>query len=169
MSDWSSFVVAALGAAGGSAVVVAALAGWLGSVWKERIARVETLLGQIDTDLRAHRLKVYPELWQSMAFLPKWPRDDSVSYEQLLEFSKTLRQWYFYTGGMFLSRSSQRDGYAPLQDTIAAILQAKPSGPLSVVHYDEVRERCSRLRTLLTADIESRREAVSVAAARSGV
>jgi len=161
MSAWESVLYSALAAAGGSAVIVGALAAWLGSVWKERIARTETLFGQIDTDLRQRRIEVYKELWELTALLPKWPRDETVTYDRLLSFSHDLRKWYFFRGGMYLSRTAQRDGYATLQDKVAEILQGKPSGALSTVHYDTVRERCSYLRTLLTADIESRREALS--------
>jgi hypothetical protein len=57
------------------------LATWLGSVWKDRIVRTETLLGQIDTDLRQRRIEVYKELWESTALLPKWAKDESVTYE----------------------------------------------------------------------------------------
>lgn len=161
MSPWESVFFSALAAAGGSAIVVGALAAWLGNVWKERIARTETLFGKIDTDLRKRRIEVYKELWELTALLPKWPRDEAVTYDRLLAFSHDLRNWYFFRGGMYLSRTTQRDGYAALQDKIAGILQDKPSGALSTAHYDAVREGCSYLRTLLTADIESRREALS--------
>ena len=161
MSTWESVLFSAIGAAGGSVVIVGALAAWLGSVWKERIARTETLFGQIDTDLRQRRIEVYKELWELTGLLPKWPRDETVTYERLLAFSQKLRVWYFTRGGMYLSRTSQSDGYKPLQDKIAEILRDKPSGALSTPHYDTVRERCSDLRTHLTADIESRREALS--------
>jgi hypothetical protein len=153
MSTWESVLYSALGAAGGSVVIIGALASWLGSVWKDRIARTEALFGQIDTDLRQRRIEVYKELWESTALLPKWPRDQSVTYDQLLQFSKRLREWYFSRGGMYLSQTAQRDGYAALQDKIAEILKENPSGALSGAHYDTVRERCSYLRTLLTADI----------------
>ena len=165
MSTWENVLYSALGAAGGSVVIIGALAGWLGGVWKDRIAQTEALFGQIDTDLRQRRIEVYKELWESTALLPKWPRDESVTYDQLLRFSKQLREWYFSRGGMYLSRTTQRDGYAALQDKIAEILaetlKEKPSGALSPAHYDTVRERCSYLRTLLTADIESTREGLS--------
>ena len=161
MSTWESVFYSALGAAGGSVVIVGALAAWLGSVWKERIARTETLFGQIDTDLRQRRIEVYKKLWELTALLPKWPRDETVTYDRFLTFSGDLRNWYYFHGGMYLSRTSQRDGYAALQEKIAEILKNKPSGTLSPSHYDAVRERCSYLRSLLTADIESRREALS--------
>lgn len=162
---WSSeFINTLLASFGGSIVAVGALAAWLGNVWRDRIARTEALLSQIDVDLRTRRIDVYKELWEKTALLPNWPRDESVTYEQLLNFSYDLTDWYFHRGGMYLSGTAQSDGYAALQDTLAQILQDGPTGRLSLEapdHYGMVRDRCSTLRTLLAIDIESRREAPS--------
>jgi hypothetical protein len=98
-----AILTAILAGMGGAALVVGGLATWLGSVWKERIERHENLLGQIDVDLRTRRIDAYETLWASTKILPKWPRNDGVTYEQLRQFSETLRDWYFGTGGMFLS------------------------------------------------------------------
>jgi hypothetical protein len=145
-------------AAGGSAVIVAGLAAWLGKVWADRIAQSQKLLQDIDLDLRKRRIEVYAELWKATALLPKWPKATGVTYEQLLQFSGALRTWYYEKGGMYLSRSTHRDSYSPLQDTLAEILQDNKSGLISDQHYESIRRRCSALRTALAGDIESRRE-----------
>ena len=116
---------------------------------------------EIDLDLRKRRLDVYPEVWEKTEMLPKWPRKKDVTYNNLYEFSKSLRDWYFNTGGMFLSRSTHKNAYSPLQDAIADILEKNPATartlPLKDEDYDAIRGKCSTLRTNLTNDILSRR------------
>jgi hypothetical protein len=151
-------ILTVLGAAGGTGVIIAGLSAWLGKVWADRIAQAQKLSGEIDLDLRKRRIDVYTELWEATAVLPKWPRAQDVTYEALLALSQTLKTWYFRRGGMYLSRTTHRDAYSPLQDTLADILKTNSAGPVSAEHYDLVRERCSALRTALASDIESRRE-----------
>lgn len=151
-------ILTVLTAAGGTGVVVVGLSVWLGKVWADRISQTQQLLGQIDIDLRDKRIAVYKGLWQSTALLPKWPREPGVTYEQLFGLSKTLRTWYFEGGGMYLSRTTYRDAYAPLQDTLAGVLATHTTGAISDEHYDLIRTRCSTLRGALANDIESRRE-----------
>ncbi len=147
-----------ISAAGGSAVIVAGLAAWLGKVWAERISEAQRRLGEVDLDLRKRRIPLYAEVWKLTSVLPKWPRDPNVTYENLLTFSEALRDWYFHKGGMYISRSTHEDGYAPLQDTLEVVLSPNKTGRLSDPDYEAVRERCSNLRTHLAGDIESRRE-----------
>ena len=134
------------------------MAAWLGKLWTDRITQAHKLLQDIDVDLRKRRLKVYPELWKCTELLPMWPRVPGVTYEQLMELSKSLRQWYFETGGMFLSRSTHDNAYTPLQEALKNLLESHPSGEISDADYELIRKRCSTLRTALASDIESRRE-----------
>jgi hypothetical protein len=158
MMSVSEIVLTVLTATGGSAVVLGALAAWLGKVWADRMAQTQRLLQDIDVDLRKRRIDAYQELWKSTALLPKWPKADGVTYERLLQFSEELRSWYFDKGGIYLSRSTHDDAYGPLQDALAELLGANKSGPISNEHYEVVRRLCSRLRGALAGDIESRRE-----------
>lgn len=151
-------VATIVSAAGGSAVIVAGLAAWLGKLWADRITQGQKRLLDIDVDLRIRRIGVYAELWKSTALLPMWPRAAGVTYEQLMRFSEALRTWYFETGGMFLSRSTHRDAYSPLQEALREVLQSHPTGVVSDAHYEFIRKRCSALRTALAGDVESRRE-----------
>lgn len=151
-------VAAVISAAGGSAVIVAGLAAWLGKLWLDRITNLHKLLGEIDVDLRKRRIEVYSDLWKLTSVLPKWPKDQNVTYEQLLTFSQALRSWYFERGGMYLSRTTHSKGYSPLQDALQSVLSPEKSGKLSESDYDTVRDRCSFLRTCLASDIESRRK-----------
>jgi hypothetical protein len=151
-------ILTVLTAAGGAGVIILGLGAWLGKVWADRIAQRQKFDSDIDLDLRARRISVYKELWEGTAILPKWPRASDVTYEQLLKFSTSLRDWYFHAGGMYLSRKTHDEAYTPLQNTLTDVLHSKPVGLISEQDYDRVREKCSALRTALATDIESRRE-----------
>ena len=157
----SDLVTALLASLGGGLVAAGALATWLGSVWKDRIARTEAALIQVDVDLRLRRIEVYKPLWELTALLPRWPRDTEVTYEQLLAFTQSLRDWYFAGGGMYLSRTTHRDGYYPLQQELERVLSQGRTGKLcqrSPDDYGAIRDRCSTLRSHLAEDIASRRD-----------
>lgn len=91
------------------------------------------LSAQIDVHLREKRITVYGKLWKATEILPKWPRAESVTYAQLLEFSETMRDWYFGEGGMYLSRDAQ-GAYGALQDAIWAILKDEPGRAISAMN-----------------------------------
>ena len=151
-------VLAVLAAIGGGGALVLGLAAWLGKVWGDRLAQTQKYAGEIDLDLRKRRIEVYAPLWRATSLLPKWPRDETVTYAQLARLGHELRQWYYEVGGMFLSRTTHDEGYGPLQGAIAAVVEEGRSGPLSAADYEAVRKRCSTLRSLLAADLESRRD-----------
>jgi hypothetical protein len=137
-----------------------------GNLATEVTAAVNTLLGLSDSepmdapltgDIQRERIVAYKELWRATKILPKWPRLEGVRYEDLAEFSQTLRNWYFTAGGgMFLSRSAHT-AYAALQDSLTAILSEHPSGIITDEHYDAIRELCSALRSRLARDVGSRK------------
>jgi len=144
---------------GGIAVVLGGLAGWLGSVLQTRLNKATDTSAVVDVDLRNRRIAVYQDLWQMTGLLPKWPRKSEVQYADLEELSTRLRDWYFSGNGMYLSRATHEHGYSPLQDTLMKVLANKPTGPIPNKNpdlYELVRARCSKLRTELTLDIESR-------------
>jgi hypothetical protein len=107
-------------------------------------------------ELQGERIVAYRGLWELTGLLPKWPRSTSVSYDDLGDLSKSLRDWYFTEGrGMFLSRTAFT-AYAALQDTLTAILLEPPAKSITNEHYDAVRELCSALRHRLARDVGSR-------------
>jgi hypothetical protein len=119
------------------------------------------LKSEIDLDLRNRREKPYRELWNKTRLLPKWPRSDDVTYEKLDSFRKELRDWYFDGGGIYLSSDSM-DAYKHLQDTISDVLKVEESRTTQTIRpkeYDDIRERCSELRSQMTNDLVSRRAA----------
>ncbi len=154
----SELVLAILAGVGGGGAIVAALAAWLGKVWADRLSQAQQYIGEIDLDLRKRRIAAYETLWKSTALLPKWPRAENVTYADLASLSQQLRQWYYDSGGMYLSSTSRDEGYGPLQGALASVLSDGNTGVISASDYEAIRKKCSTLRTLLTEDIESRRE-----------
>ena len=111
----------------------------------------------IDTDLRQRRVDIYGELWKLTALASMWPRNTDLEYEQVAEFSRLMRKWYFEKGGMFLSESA-RGAYGEVQKTNHALIEKKLSGKVADTDYDSLRGVCSALRTALTVDLRSRGE-----------
>jgi len=113
----------------------------------------------VDQALRASREGVYKTLWKKTEKLPKWPRNDSLTYQELKALSSELQSWYFGEGGIYLSESA-RGIYSGVQEAIERLLPGKDlTLPVSDPDYEVIRAQCSRLRTELTKDLYSRREA----------
>jgi hypothetical protein len=71
-----------------------------------------------------------------------------------------LRNWFFDTGGMYLSASA-REAYGQVQESLTSFLKNNQddTARVSEADYNEVLEKCSALRAELTHDLLSRREA----------
>jgi hypothetical protein len=125
----------------------------------DALSKPESIIGfepAVSQELVHERIGAYKDLWQLTRRLPKWPRATGVTYDDLRELSKSLRDWYFTDGGgMFLSRTAHT-AYSALQDSLTAILVEQPSGNINEEHYDAVRELCSALRTTLARDVGAR-------------
>lgn len=143
-------------AVGGGGLIVAALVGWLGKVWADRIAHALRVGGEIDLDLRKRRIEAYAALWRMTGRLPS-TRDPGVDHLALEQLGHDLRAWYYDVGGFLLSRDAHDRGYGPLQGTIATVLRDREDESLKTSEYDAVRKRLSALRACLTEDIASRR------------
>jgi hypothetical protein len=118
----------------------------------KRSEEVRQLLSSVDLDLRKARSTPYQDLWRLTRRLPLWPKDENVTYPDMVNFSGELRDWYFAGGGMWLSRES-RKAYEVLQSRLQDCRERE--GHLH--EYEEIRGLCSRLRSELTADLSSRR------------
>lgn len=117
---------------------------------------------RIDESLREKRLEVYKILWKETSLLPKWPENKDVTYKNLNELSKRLRDWYFNEGGIYLSTQA-RKAYEVVQDRISETVdqhQHELNIPITYGkngEYESIRDACSKLRTQLTGDLESRK------------
>ena len=113
---------------------------------------------KLDQALRDERIRLYQLLWQTTGTLPLWPRAP-ISYGDLGLMSRELRDWYFDEGGIYLSQQS-RARYGELQERVSSVLatqRARPADPVDADDYEDVRSRCSALRSSLTKDLSSRR------------
>ena len=140
-------------------LVTGALGTYIGLYWKIR----EELTSKYDQELREERVKYYTLLWQTTEPLAKYAPAAPVTTEVLQQLAIALRKWYFSGGGMFLSDRA-RDAYFALQDCIAAISatpeerSAESAKPID--REKAIRKASSRLRTVLTLDVGSRKRPV---------
>ena len=113
----------------------------------------------VDTDLRNRRITCYSELWGTTGALPQWPRNKKLEYNDLSDLIDKFRKWYFEIGGMYLSTSA-RKAYGEVQEYLTSSLKNKQHDQkVNDSDYDIIRGKCSTLRTELTRDLLSRREA----------
>ena len=111
---------------------------------------------QFDASLREMRIAVYKPLWSRLAGLAKYARPEPLSRDEALELAETLRDWYFETGGLFLSQETRRDYFA-LHDALEVVPRRTSGETLSVEDDELLRVLSSRLRTGMTRDVGTRR------------
>ena len=134
-----------------TSAVTGAIAAYVATLFENR--------RKIDESVRDARLKSYPQLWSDTSLVPRWPRGD-VTYDQLHARSIQFREWYFNTGGMYLSHQA-REAYGNLQKLITRLCEHPKTERLSDPHYDEVRDAASALRNELTNDLMTRTRTVA--------
>jgi hypothetical protein len=132
--------------------LIGVVTGFLGALLKSWLdSRLK-----LDEATRKERWEVYKKLWTLTKCVPKWPREESLTYGTLLKFSTDCRDWYFTEGGYHLSRPAQK-AYGRMQDAVGAELEAKAEAAnVEKTAYDRVQQACSALRTQLTLDLHSR-------------
>lgn len=85
-----------------------------------------------------------------------------MTYKNLNELSKRFRDWYFNEGGIYLSTQA-RKAYEVVQDRISEIVDQHQHELNTAItygkngDYERIRDACSKLRTELTRDLESRK------------
>jgi hypothetical protein len=146
-----------------SAMLSAGIGGLAGGVVAVIVAAIQTALtlrAKIDESLRDARIEAYKPLWELTKRIPQWPRATDVTYDKLYNLSENLRDWYFDTGGLYLSRKAQK-AYGYVQKEITNVVGQEKSSEDHIAdgEYDAIRDRCSALRTELTKDLLSRKRA----------
>ena len=119
---------------------------------------------KFDESLRETRYEVYKILWKKTALFSRWPKQDTVTYAELDKLSKAMRTWYYADGGIYLSEIA-RKVYGEAQEAITKVLEKKPQENEKIEpsskDYHAIMEKLSALRTQLTRDVSSRRNAPS--------
>ncbi|HEY6757513.1 MAG TPA: hypothetical protein VI037_09040 [Nitrososphaera sp.] len=98
---------------------------------EQRMKNLETeldLSSQYDVKLRESRVEVYGKLWKLLEPLAKYARPQPVSYKLTLDLWKGCREWYFGTGGLFLSEDA-RTTYFLFMDEIQGVLKEAIKNP----------------------------------------
>lgn len=111
-----------------------------------------------DIDLRDMRIPEYLKLWKLLEDLAKYPRP-KLNVNDMDKLTRSLMEWYFEEGGLFLSENS-RDEYFALQEAIKEVLACRCQAPESEIDeptYEMLREKGSELRTALARDVGTRK------------
>jgi len=147
------YIVAISGVVG---IVLTALFGLLTNRQKFR----EDLQGKYDATLHQQRTDVYLPLWKQLELLARFAPPEPVTTRRLHDLSKTLREWFFHQGGLFLSDDS-RHAYLELQMTLVGFVRKHgiSDQELSETLLDPIQEKTTVLRATLSKDIGSRKSA----------
>lgn len=123
-------------------------------------ARLE-LTVEYDKELRKSRLEAYQKLWTIMKPLARYSPEKPLTQQLVKQTSEAMRDWYFDTGGIFLSRAS-REPYFGLKREMQAIIDNAGLQKLADASLDEelmraLHERGTSLRASLSDDIGTRK------------
>jgi hypothetical protein len=113
---------------------------------------------RIDESLRDTRIQNYQVLWKLTGLFPQYPKTPLIRKEKLSDLSTHLKDWYYDRGGIFLSGNT-RIAYSNLQKSIHQVIENGKNDPISDSDYALIRLHCSKLRTELTKDLQSRNRA----------
>jgi hypothetical protein len=143
-----------------SSVLIGAAAGIVSAVITHFSTRAKVrldLTAEYDKELQRSRLEAYKELWSALEPLARYGRDRAVTYSVLRAVSDQSRQWYFQTGGIYLTRASREPYFrwkAVMQPVLSdPRLQASPETPIPTPELERIVEAASSLRTSLSDDI----------------
>ncbi len=117
------------------------------------------LESELDRNVRAERIRTYPGLWKLLEVLARYDRPRRVTAAGLEALSVSMRVWFFYEGGIFLSEPT-RDTYFSLKRELHRVGQAsraRESQEPVTPELDRLVSLASQLRTQLTRDLGTRR------------
>jgi hypothetical protein len=111
---------------------------------------------RLHEDLWTRRLTAYRAAWALTSQFSRWPRQ-KPTVMACRTVHEAFRRWYYGDGGMLMS-SHARKRYEFVQQSIGAVIAARPDGaPVDDDDYADLTEIMSGFRSALTGDIESRR------------
>lgn len=110
-----------------------------------------------DEELRSVRVEAYPPVWRLTSALSFRP-GARLTYWELRSLDGELHDWYYGTGGLYLSENA-RARFGDLRNLIRARLKnmdGEEAVPGFV--YEDLRDASSSFRTSLAEDLETRRK-----------
>lgn len=116
---------------------------------------------EYDKELRENRFAAYKDLWPMLKPLARYSAEKPITYHVVKDTSEKMRDWYFDTGGIFLSRASRKPYFAlkqAMQDIIDdPELQKATDRPLDKKWLRPLFDQGTALRAALSNDIGTRR------------
>jgi hypothetical protein len=135
--------------------LIAALVGGVSGYVSAFLTNVIERRKVIDESVRGVRTGRYAELWRATALLPKWPRNDQATYEDVRKLSEGFRAWYFGTS----SQPSTPTPAGQPQDHPAAAPSPSPEGPGGMYLSSQARKAYGTLQELIAGVVARERVA----------
>ena len=137
---------------------ITAVITYLATVSKVRL----DLTVEYDKELHNERLRVYKLLWPKLKPIARYSRENPITYQVIKDTSEQMRDWYYDTGGIYLSAKS-RGPYFSLKEMMQKMIDEIEDKNLDF--NKKVKERLEpmmdaarKLRASLSSDIGSRRK-----------
>jgi hypothetical protein len=120
------------------------------------------LTAEYDKELRDKRREVYEKLWKLLKPLARFSREKQITYQIIKETSEKIRDWYYDTGGIYLSKES-REPYFAFKKSMQKIidnkdLKEKPETAIGEVTLEKMLHQGTELRSSLSDDIGTRKK-----------
>ncbi|MFN3848738.1 MAG: hypothetical protein ACK4NY_04890 [Spirosomataceae bacterium] len=112
---------------------------------------------KISEKLQEDRFNSYIKIWKLSELLPSWPVNTDATYQDVLDLSIKMKNWYFEGNGMLMSLET-RNKYGAIQETISHELSKNNDLSMKLGNsYEIIRSKFSDLRTSMTEDLQSRK------------
>jgi hypothetical protein len=139
-------------------VIVPALIALVAGVVVALVQARRNLETQYDIDLRKERIGAYQNLWACFEPLAFYSPPGPVTFQTVRDISRTMREWYFTKGGLFLSTET-RDVYFRLQRELTKTAHSRAVRTDDELDFDRrehIKALTSRLRSQMTEDVKTR-------------
>ncbi|HET7283935.1 MAG TPA: hypothetical protein VFI70_04550 [Nitrososphaeraceae archaeon] len=116
---------------------------------------------EYDLDLRTRRIEAYKALWSEHYLLRYFSRPTRITYGDLEALQARLSSWYYDTGGLFLTETSQKIYHMFIQELEYRTRNLSVNKSKELVGESDleiIRNFGSRFRTNLCKDIGTRDE-----------
>jgi hypothetical protein len=148
----------------GENIIIGLISGIVGAVITYFTTRSKIrleLTAEYDKELRKKRLEVYQELWKLLKPLARFSRENPITYQIVKDTSENMRNWYFDTGGIFLTKESRIPYFALKKEMQKIIDNDDLEKSVEMIREEELNpilRQGNSLRTSLSEDIGTRKK-----------
>lgn len=124
----------------------------------DHVASLPVVPRYIDSEIRKLRTAAYLELWKLLKALARYDLPQPLSVVVLNDLTVAMRNWYFDSGGLFLSENS-REPYFELKELIRQMIgqpRQQVDAALSNDEVGQIMAAASKLRASLARDLGTR-------------